>query len=862
MALRSPVNAHNFWGEYSTTALLPGVPSTEGNLQTGDTAYVAATSLLYVCTDNTPGSVVWTEVAGITEITGDVTTTAGPGSVTATVEKIQGYEVATAAPANGNVLAWSTAQNKWVPGSPAVGGGSGGVVLYLNGSTAATAPTTSIPVPSNVPGTIVQELGTTGQVAAANVESNNLTQVPGAYDLVANFVTPPTSPGVTSIPAGLWEFNIWASSSGTANQTVMQVRVYKYDGAAVPTLIATSDDVSIYDPTVIAQYTLTVVIPAGVTLLATDRVYVELRARATNNNRRITFRFGDGEPTHVTTTLPSAAGGDLSGTYPDPTVVAIQGNAISANAPADGEVLTWDNAASEWVPAASTGGAVYAGALTVYVDPVNGTDAPGGGTLAVPYATIQYAYNQVPSLGDVLNVSYNADVGQFITEKLVIQLAPGRYVENVVLGFKRARVQLVGGGVQIVGNVTLSAVRADFPAANMQALRASFPTPWTGAGALVTFEITGGGLAGLSGIESGGVEADATSDTLLVTGITTLLFNEPTLPGSGLGTNWDANYGQFNFYANRANLIGGQVITTAYTVPITNALPTCVIEIEGCTIGESSNPVRSYLGAVPYAYFLASSPTTNWAKGTGVATGAGQLTTALVDTTKTWTVNEYAGATLRLTSGTGSGQTATVISNTATTLTFAALATAPVANSTVYSLVGITNKTPVGVITLKTHNSTIGASVGPRIVLGELDGCRVYDIDRTMLGTVDNGAVNGTTSTSYIGLVINQFRIYSGTGIPASQYQLGASSGTTRYKLDSTSYTTLAFNRSGAGVLTARTLNFGGGVSFDFQDDSRSLAYTPTTGANWVAPAPTTVQSALDRIASAVFVLRGSSAIP
>jgi hypothetical protein len=568
-------------------------------------------------------------------------------------------------------------------------------------------------------------------------------------------------------------------------------------------------------------------------------------------------------------------------------------------------------------------GAVFAGALTVYVDPVNGTDAPGGGTLGKPYASINYAYSQVSSLGAPSNTVYNASVGQFVTEKLIFQLAPGRYVGDVTLGFKRARVQLIGNGVQIVGNVTLAAVRADFPASSMEALKASFPAPWTGAGALTTFEITGA--------VGGGVEADASSDPLLVTGLSTLLFNEPTFPGSNLGANWDANYGQFYFYANRANLIGGQVIATAYTIPTTNGLPTCVIENDGCTIGEASSPVRSYLGAVPYAY--ASSPST-WRNGTGQATGT-QSSTTLQDTTKAWTVNQYAGSTVTLTAGTGAGQTATVVSNTATALTISApWATTPVANSTGYSLIGTANKAPSGVITLKTHNSTLGAALGPTLVIGEIDGCRIYDIDRTMLGTVDNGGVTGLTSTSYLGMVVNQFRVYSGTGIPASRYQIGSSGSGVRYKMDSTSYTTLAFSRNTSGVLTARTLNiptssgtatagaattitdtskafttnqWAGGtitltggtgsgqtrtissntataitvspawttnpaagttytvsalVAYDFLDDSRSLAYTPTVPTQWLDPDPTTVWSALDKLASSVKALGSCPATP
>ncbi len=656
----------------------------------------------------------------------------------------------------------------------------------------------------------------------------------------------------------------------------------------------------------------------------------------------------------------------------------------TAYAQAEAGLYVYDGAAWQAVGGGG-GGAVFAGALTVYVDPTNGTDAPGGGTLGSPYATINYAYSQITSLGEppasssgtatgaqtsttlqdtskswtvnqyagytvallggtgsgqtatvlsntatTLTISTTwattpvnasttymlyspANVGQFVTEKLIFQLAPGRYSENVLFGFKRARIQLVGNGVQILGSVTMRAVRNDFPAANMEAIRTTFPSPWTGASAQMTFELTGS--------SGGGVEADTTADPFVVTGLSMLLFDEPTVPGTiASGLAWENNYGQFNFYGNKAYLIGGMVYSTSYVTTPTRGLCTSVLEVDGCTIGESAIPYRSYFGAVPYAY--AANPTL-WNKGTGVATGA-QSSTTLQDTTKAWTVNEYAGATVVITAGTGAGQSRTVLSNTATALTVsAAWATTPVAASSVYSLVGVTNKVAEGTLTAKVHNSTLGASVGPRITLGELDGCRVYDLDQTMLGTVDNGGVTGSISSSYLGSVINQFRQYSGTGIPASQYRLGSNLSGTRYKIDSTSYTTLAFNRSSTtGALTARTLNvptasgtatagaattltdsaatwttnrWAGGtltltggtgagqsrtissntataitvspawatnpaagttytvtalVAFDFQDDARSLAYTPTTGANWLDPDPATVGSALDKVAA------------
>jgi hypothetical protein len=60
------------------------------------------------------------------------------------------------------------------------------------------------------------------------------------------------------------------------------------------------------------------------------------------------------------------AGGDLSGYYPDPTVVGLQGNSVADTAPSDGQVLTWSAGSSEWQPAS-----VAAGSITI--EEVDGT---------------------------------------------------------------------------------------------------------------------------------------------------------------------------------------------------------------------------------------------------------------------------------------------------------------------------------------------------------------------------------------------------------------------------------------------------------------------------------------------------------
>ena len=264
----------------------------------------AGTSLSYSRADHVHAMPSAADVGAITTaqiyaLTGDVTSAIGNPATT--VVKLQGSAIAATAPANGQILAWDGTQ--WAPATASTGGGGGanGLTYYLNQGTAADAPTTNIPATPH-------QLGRTGEAGQTSITTGTLPL--NTWTLVAGFVSEstPVDPATTTIPAGLWDFNIWAFGDANVNAgTSIRARAYTYDGTTL-TLLGTSGGQVINGTS--AQFSLSVLV-AQTTVALTDRIYIAIEAYATGNNHTVTAQFGDGTPSHVHTSLPLVGGTGL-----------------------------------------------------------------------------------------------------------------------------------------------------------------------------------------------------------------------------------------------------------------------------------------------------------------------------------------------------------------------------------------------------------------------------------------------------------------------------------------------------------------------------------------------------------------------
>lgn len=489
-------------------------------------------------------------------LTGDVS----GGLHSTSVDKLKAQPLAGTAPTAGQTLTWTG--TAWAPSTPSTGGGGGanGLTYYLNQSTDADAPVTGIP------GT-PKQLGRTGQVTQVDVTSGELT--PDIWTLVAGFVSEvtPQDPATTLIPAGLWDFNVWALGVADQNHSnSIRTRAYIYNGTTL-TPLATSAVQAITATS--AQYALSMLVEQT-TLLATDRIYVAIEAFATANGHTVTAQFGDNTPSHVHTSLGLIGGTGLwkntAGILQNPASLLVDADVDPAAAIAQSKIagltsalgakaaqaqvevystagtFTWTKPAGARayvMEAVGGGGGGGAGGKTASGTAVfGGSGGGGGGLTSVTYLA-----------SDLTEASYTVEVGAGGTGGVQGGAAPviggistiTGAVQGVILrstgggpggsGATSAGAAgtagLFSGNTGTASNITANAGAG---AANSRGgsgggggggCSATAPFDGGNGGSSITYQLAGGAGGAASTIANGGIGANGNAKTTLTSGLLT-----------------------------------------------------------------------------------------------------------------------------------------------------------------------------------------------------------------------------------------------------------------------------------------------------------------------------------------------------
>ena len=167
---------------------------------------------------------------------------------------------------------------------PTSGGGGSSVSYYLNGGTSQ----------GTIGGTTYYEMSKTAVVGTG------VDFAKSGDGFIVAFLTDANDPSQLNIPAGNWNYEIYASMSSNGGTPQMYAELYKYDGTTF-TLISTSSNEILYDGTALNLYTFAMAVP-DTSLTLTDRLAVKLYA-TNSGGKTTTIHTQDGHLCQIITTF-------------------------------------------------------------------------------------------------------------------------------------------------------------------------------------------------------------------------------------------------------------------------------------------------------------------------------------------------------------------------------------------------------------------------------------------------------------------------------------------------------------------------------------------------------------------------------